>query len=445
MEKHTFSPSILRKYDIRGITGQDLNPQDGYFLGLAFVNYLRSQKMELTVAVAKDARHSGIELKKAVIEGIVAGGGTVVDCGTCPTPVCYFASHHFKTQGFIMVTGSHNPLHYNGFKFGIAGVPFSEEEILNLATLAKNGVAKHDGGQIVHKAPIESYIERITQEIQISNLVFGFNALNGSAGVVLAKLAKKIGGMIFECEMNENIKTSLDPSNKENILRTQQYLADHNLDIIFMFDGDADRIMAVTKHKVLQGEDILLLCARHVLSQTKGKVIFDVKCSNALENEIKKCGGLPIMYKTGHSLIKKKMLEEGAILAGEYSGHIYFEHNYYGFDDGIYTAMRLLSHFAGKNFDDEIKSIPCAISSPEIKILSKTKFQDIETLKSEMKKRGLKFNEIDGIRFSPTPTSWFLIRASNTEEVLIGRFEGETQEEFEQVKEIFESLISVIN
>jgi phosphomannomutase len=445
MEKHTFSPSILRKYDIRGIVGIDLHEQDGYFLGLAFVNYLRSQKMELTVSVAKDGRNSGIALKKAVIEGIVAGGGTVVDCGTCPTPVCYFASYHFKTQGFIMVTGSHNPLNYNGFKFGIAGVPFSEEEILNLATLAKNGVLKHEGGQVVIQNPLEDYITRITQNIQIPNMKFGFNALNGSAGVVLPKIVEKIGGMIFEYEIDESLQTSLDPSNKENISRTQQYLTDHNLDIIFMFDGDADRIMAVTKHKVLQGEDILLLCAREVLAKQKGKVIFDVKCSNTLENEIRKCGGTPIMYKTGHSLIKKKMLEEKAILAGEYSGHIYFEHNYYGFDDGIYTAMRLLSHFVGKNFDEEIKSIPQAISSPEIKIPSKTKFQDIETLKSEMKKRGLQFNEIDGIRFSRTPSSWFLIRASNTEDVLIGRFEGETQEEFAEVKQIFESIVLLIS
>jgi phosphomannomutase len=445
MKQYEFKHSILRKYDIRGITGVDLNKEDGYFLGLAFVNYLRSKNFELTVAVAKDARQSGVELQNAVIQGIVDGGGTAVDCGICPTPVCYFASYHYKTQGFIMVTGSHNPLDYNGFKFGIAGIPFSEEEILNLAQLAKNGVYEHSGGKIVYKNPLDAYIERITKDVQIPNLRFGFNALNGSAGVVLPELVAKIGGIFFECEQNPNLQTVLDPSNLENIERNKQLLQENSLDIIFMFDGDADRIVAATRNKVLYGEDILLLCAREVLAKEKGKIIFDVKCSNSLENEIRKQGGVPIMYKTGHSLIKKKMLEESAILAGEYSGHIYFGNGFYGFDDGIYTAMRLIGHFANKNFDDEINSIPRAISSPEIKIPSKTKFDDIRKLQNEMQKQGLQFNDIDGIRFNNTENSWFLIRASNTEEVLIARYEGCTQNEFDAVKILFEELIAIIS
>lgn len=441
MVSHEFAPSILRKYDIRGIVDNDLTHKDAYFLGLAFIKYLRTENLGNKITVAKDARSSGNALKESIIQGIIDGNGTVIDCGTCPTPACYFASHHFDASGFIMVTGSHNPLQYNGFKFGIKGKAFSEEEILHIAKTAKNGLKKYNGGSVTKEDIVPHYINRITSDISLPNFKFGFNALNGSAGIILSELTKQIGGMVFECDMNPNLTTVLDPSNQDNINRTKEYLSKYELDIIFMFDGDADRIMAITKNKVLYGEDILLLCVREVLAKVRGKVIFDVKCSNNLVNEIIKYGGVPVMYKTGHSLIKKKMLEENAVLAGEYSGHIYFSNGYYGFDDGIYTAVRLLSYFAGKDLDKEIKSIPSAIRSSEIKIPSKTKFEDIAKMQNKMQSLKLAFNDIDGIRFSNTSTSWFLIRASNTEEVLIVRYEGQTQAEFDTVKKMIDSLL----
>lgn len=444
MESHKFAPSILRKYDIRGIVGDDLTARDGYFLGLAFTEYLRNQGLGTKITVAKDARGSGNILKENVIQGIIDGGGRVIDCGICPTPTCYFASYHFEASGFIMVTGSHNPLQYNGFKFGIKGKACSEEEILLIAKMAERGIEKSEGGSVTAGEIIPHYIDRITSEINLPNLKFGFNALNGSAGTVLPMLSHRIGGMIFECEADSDLGTVLDPSNQENIERTREYLLKYDLDIIFMFDGDADRIMAVTKQKVLYGEDILLLCTREVLAKEKGKIIFDVKCSNILVNEIAKCGGTAVMYKTGHSLIKKKMLEENAVLAGEYSGHIYFMNGYYGFDDGIYTAIRLLSYFATKDFADEMQSIPSAIRSPEIKIPSKTKFKDIEAMQNDLRNRNIAFNDTDGIRFSKTPTAWFLVRASNTEEVLIVRYEGQTQAEFDEVEEMVNKMVGSV-
>jgi phosphomannomutase/phosphoglucomutase len=445
MLKHIFPQSILRKYDIRGITGEDLIPQSGHALGFAFTQYLIENNLEPTIAVLKDARASGIELKKMLIKGIVDAGGTAIDCGIGPSPLCYFASNHLKTSGFITVTGSHNPLNYNGFKFGITGGAFSEEEIQQIATIAKNGVKKKEGGSIIETDIRKSYIERIFKDFTPpKNLKFGFNALNGAGGTILPILAKKTGGMVFECEMNDSLPTVLDPSNPQNIERIQSDLKRHNLDIIFAFDGDADRIMAITKNKVLYGEDILLLCAREVLAKEKSKVIFDVKCSNTLPQEIVKNGGIPIMYKTGHSLIKKKMLEEGAVLAGECSGHIYFKQGYYGFDDGIYTAIRVLSYFANHDFHTEMESFPETVKSPEIKVPCNNKFEVIVKLQNLMKEKNLPFNNIDGVRADYSKTAWFLVRASNTEEVLIVRYEAQTQEEYEQTEDFVNKLLKEV-
>ena len=262
--------------------------------------------------------------------------------------------------------------------------------------------------------------------------------------MILPKLAEKLHAKIFECEMNGELPTVLDPSNSQNIERMKADLQTHELDIIFAFDGDADRIMAITEKKVFFGEDILFLCVREVFSKiNSGKVIFDVKCSNALKNEISKCGGTPVMYKTGHSLIKQKMLEENAVLAGECSGHIYFKNGYYGFDDGIYTAIRVLSYFAncGKTIDEIIDEFPKLLKSPEIKVHCGEKFAIVEKLQKLMKVRGLKFNDIDGVRCEINETAWFLVRASNTEEVLIVRYESENEGDFSHVKALTTSLL----
>ena len=442
---HKFSQSILRKYDIRGIVGEDLNPIDAYALGRAFVEYLKLQNIEQTIAVIKDSRASGIALKAEVIRGIVDGGGTVFDCGIGSTPTCYFASHHLKTSGFIAITGSHNPINYNGFKFGITGKAFSEEKILEIANLAQN-LEIVDGGNVVESSNVKNaYIERILQDIpQMQSLKIGFNALNGSAGAILPKLAENLNAKIFECEMNGELPTVLDPSNPQNIERMKSDLQTHGLDVIFAFDGDADRIMAITEKKVFFGEDILFLSVREVFSKiNSGKVIFDVKCSNALKNEISKCGGTPVMYKTGHSLIKQKMLEENAVLAGECSGHIYFKNGYYGFDDGIYTAIRVLSYFAncGKTINEIIDEFPKLLKSPEIKVHCGEKFAVVKKLQKLMNERSLKFNDIDGIRCEINETAWFLVRASNTEEVLIVRYESENEGDFSHVKALTTSLL----
>lgn len=439
---HTFEPNIIRKYDIRGIVNETLTTKDAHAIGFAFTHYLLEQSLQPTVTVMKDARQSGVALKEALINGIVEAGGTVIDCNTCTSPMCYFASHHFKTSGFVMVTGSHNPLHHNGFKFGITGKACSEEEIEHIAQIAKNGVLTKDGGKCVQNNVMEQYIARIMQDFTPpKNLKFGLNALNGAGGNIVKQLANQINCLAFECETNPNLKTVLDPSNTQNIKRMQEDLTKHGLDIIFAFDGDADRVMAITKNKVLYGDDILLLCTREVLAKEKGKVIFDVKCSNTLAEEILKHGGTPIMYKTGHSLIKKKMLEENAVLAGECSGHIYFKHGYYGFDDGIYTAIRLLSYFAENDLHQAMTSFPVTFKSPEIKVPSQNKFETIAKLQTIMHEKNLPFNDIDGIRANYSPSAWFLIRASNTEEILVMRYEATTEAEYKQVETFANSLL----
>ncbi|MFT4967167.1 MAG: phosphomannomutase [Candidatus Deianiraeaceae bacterium] len=445
MLKHKFANIILRKYDIRGIIEESLTTQDAFALGGSFVQYLMRNSLAPTIAVLKDARSSGDALKSALIDGIVYAGGTAVDCGLGPTPLCYFASTNLGTSGFVVVTGSHNPLNYNGFKFGIKGKAFTETEIFQVASIAENGIEKMQGGSITNVDVSKKYTDRLMQDFtDPKNVKFGFNALNGAGGKVLQSIQQCIGGEIFEYSMDQSLKTVLDPSNDQNIKRMQKDLKTCNLDIIFAFDGDADRVMAVTKNKVLYGEDILLLCIREVLSKEKGKVIFDVKCSNTLAEEIIKYGGEAIMYKTGHSLIKKKMLEEGAILAGECSGHIYFKQGYYGFDDGIYTAIRLLSYFARNDFTKEMDRFPVTVKSPEIKISCINKFDVIAKLQQNMQTMNIPFNDIDGVRANYLESSWFLVRASNTEEVLIVRYESKIESEFTKVKDFVEDLLAFV-
>lgn len=442
---HIFEPIIIRKYDIRGIFNETLTEHDAHAVGFAFTHYLVWQRLKPTITVMKDTRSSGIKLKEGLIRGIIEAGGTVVDCNTGTSPMCYFAAHYFKTSGFIMVTGSHNPLSHNGFKFGITGKACSEEEIEQIAQIAKDGVLKKDGGKCIKKDIIAEYIARIMQDYTPpKNLKFGFNALNGAGGIVIKHLAKQMNAIAFEYEMDSTLTTVLDPSNPQNITRMQKDLEKHKLDIIFAFDGDADRIMAITKNKVLYGDDILLLCTKEVLAKEKGSVIFDVKCSNTLSDEISKNGGTPIMYKTGHSLIKKKMLEENAVLAGECSGHIYFKQGYYGFDDGIYTAIRLLSYFAENDFHQVMKTCPQTFKSPEIKISCNNKFETVAKLQEIMQVRNLPFNNIDGIRANFSSSAWFLIRASNTEEILVMRYEAQTQEEYKQVEAFANKLIKEV-
>lgn len=442
---HIFNERILRKYDIRGIVNETLFDEDAFAIGMSMVEYLKMQNLEPTIAIIKDARPSGISLKKNVADGIIFAGGNVVDCGIGSTPMIYFASIHLKTSGFVAITGSHNPLQYNGFKFGITGKAFSDEEIQKLAKIANDGVFFNEKGSVIKYEIAYKYISRILENVSIpKNLKFGFNALNGAAGLILPEIVKNIGGIAFECDMDAKLQTVLDPSNKQNIERMQNDLKKHNLDIIFAFDGDADRIMAVTNEKILFGDDILFLCVKEVLAKEKGKIIFDVKCSNLLADEITKLGGVPIMYKTGHSLIKKKMIEESAILAGECSGHIYFKNEYYGFDDGIYTAMRLLSYFSKNDLQKEIISFPKTFKSDEIKIPCEKKFQTIEKLQAAMKKDNIEFNDIDGMRVNFSSTSWFLIRASNTEEVLIVKYEALDENEFKQVKNFVDAYLSKV-
>lgn len=440
MFSHHFAESIIRKYDIRGIVNEDLTEKDAYAIGFGLVSQLRVKNLKTEIVVMCDARSSGALFKKSVINGIIEAGGHAIDCGMGTSPMCYFASNFLNASGFIMVTGSHNPLNYNGFKFGINHQPFSEEEILNFASIVQKGIDKRSGGAVKNFDISEKYIERIMQHFLLpQKLKFGFNALNGGASSILPLLSKKIGGMVFQCE--DELKTQPDPSIQTNIIKIREDVLKHDLDIIFVFDGDADRIMAITKNNVLNGEDILFFCIREVLAKAKGKIIFDVKCSNAITDEVLKHGGVPIMYKTGHSLIKKKMIEEGAILAGENSGHIYFQNDYYGFDDGIYTAMRLLSYFSTNDFCTEITSMPKTVKSPEIKILCKNKFAVIEKLQADFKLKGIQFNDIDGIRMNVSKTAWFLIRASNTEEILVVRYEAETEVEYQKVKKYVEELL----
>ncbi|MBO9513728.1 MAG: phosphomannomutase/phosphoglucomutase [Variovorax sp.] len=436
------SASIFKAYDIRGVVPSTLNPDVAEALGKAFGSAARAAG-EKAVAVGRDGRLSGPSLSQALIKGLVAAGVEVIDVGAVTTPMLYFAAHTLCTSG-IQVTGSHNPKDYNGFKMVLAGRAIYGEEIQNLRRVMEAGSAVLVPGGSVRQVDIqEAYTQRITGDIKLARpLKIVVDSGNGIAGASAPAILRAIGCEVTELfsEVDGDFPNHHpDPSKPENLRDLIAALKAGDAELGLAFDGDGDRLGIVTK----DGNNIfpdrqMVLFAQDVLSRVPGAtIVYDVKCSQRLAPAIEAAGGKPLIYKTGHSLIKAKMKEIDSPLGGEMSGHIFFKERWFGFDDGTYAGCRLLEILSrSPNASDVLNALPTSFSTPElnVKCAEGEPHAIVDRLVAEAKfDAPAKVSTIDGLRVD-WPDGFGLIRASNTTPVLVLRFEGQTQAALERIE-----------
>jgi phosphomannomutase/phosphoglucomutase len=444
--------SIFRAYDIRGIVGETLTEEVVEQIGLA----LGSEALAInqpTLCVGYDGRHSSPSLANALISGIVRTGCNVINIGRVPTPVLYFATHHLETGSGVMITGSHNPANYNGFKMMLGGDTLANEAIQKLYQRIDTQNYASGQGQQKEQSVSQAYLDVILNDIAVAApLKVVVDAGNGIAGELGPQLIEELGCEVIPlyCEVDGDFPNHHpDPGKPENLQDLIRKVEEEGADIGLAFDGDGDRIGVVTnKGKIIYPDRLLMLFAKDVVSRNPGAdVIFDVKCTRRLNGLIGGYGGRPIMWKTGHSLIKAKMKETGALLAGEMSGHIFFKERWYGFDDGLYSAARLLEILGidERTADVVFNAFPEDISTPEINIevTDQNKFALVERL-GEIGLFGEgSISTIDGIRVD-YQDGWGLCRASNTTPVLVLRFEADSEASLERIKGIFREQLNMV-
>jgi len=434
-QAHHFDPSVLREYDIRGVIGDTLSAADAVAIGRAFGTTVRRAGGR-KICVGYDGRLSSPELEAALVEGLTGVGLNVLRIGLGPTPLLYFAVNHLAADGGVMITGSHNPPDYNGFKMMIGLKPFFGKQIGELGRLAAAGdFATGPAGQASRVDLAETYIERILQDFDGGPLAVGWDPGNGAAGAVLEALVGRLPGrhMVINGEIDGHFPNHHpDPTDPATLTQLQKLVAEEGLDVGIAFDGDADRIGAIdSQGRIVWGDQLLVFLAREVLAEVPGAtIIADVKASEVLFDEVRKMGGKPLMWRTGHSLIKQKMAETGAPLAGEMSGHIFYAHHYYGFDDAIYAALRLLSAIShqGGSLAALYDALPKMVNTPELRFPcpEERKFAVPEEVRAHLAAQGAKVNNIDGVRVT-TDDGWWLLRASNTQAVLVARCEASSE------------------
>ncbi|GAB6390121.1 phosphomannomutase/phosphoglucomutase [Stutzerimonas marianensis] len=444
--------SIFRAYDIRGVVGETLTTEAAYWIGRAVGSESLAQG-EPNVSVGRDGRLSGPELVKHLIQGLVDSGCTVSDVGMVPTPVLYYAANVLAGKSGVMLTGSHNPPDYNGFKIVIAGDTLANEQIQALRQRIETGNLSEGVGQAEPVDVLQSYFKRIRDDIALAKpMKVVVDCGNGVAGVIAPQLIEALGCKVIPlfCEVDGHFPNHHpDPGKLENLEDLIAKVKSENADLGLAFDGDGDRVGVVTNAGTVVFPDrLLMLFAKDVVSRNPGAdIIFDVKCTRRLTPLISGYGGRPVMWKTGHSLIKKKMKETGALLAGEMSGHVFFKERWYGFDDGIYSAVRLLEILSQdkRNAEQVFASFPNDISTPEIniKVTEESKFTIIEALHRDAHWGEASVTTLDGVRVD-YPKGWGLVRASNTTPVLVLRFEAESEEELKRIQEVFRAQLYTV-
>jgi phosphomannomutase/phosphoglucomutase len=440
---------IFRAYDIRGVVGRTLSAETAYWIGRAIGSQSIAQG-EPNIAVGRDGRLSGPELAQQLIQGLLDCGCHVSDVGMVPTPVVYYAGHILTGKSAVMLTGSHNPRDYNGFKIVIAGDTLANEQIQALKTRIDNNDLASGVGTVEQVDVLDRYFKQIRDDIAMAKpMRVVVDCGNGVAGVIAPQLIEALGCSVIPlyCEVDGNFPNHHpDPGKPENLVDLIAKVKSEKADIGLAFDGDGDRVGVVTNTgTVVYPDRLLMLFAKDVVSRNPGAdIIFDVKCTRRLTPLISGYGGRPVMWKTGHSLIKKKMKETGALLAGEMSGHIFFKERWFGFDDGIYAAARLLEILSQdrRDADHVFSAFPNDISTPEINIevTEQSKFSIIERLQRDGVWGEGNITNLDGVRVD-YPKGWGLVRASNTTPVLVLRFEAETEEELERIKEVFRAQL----
>ncbi len=440
---------IFRAYDIRGVVGSSLTAQTAYWIGRAIGSQSLAQG-EPNIAVGRDGRLSGPELVGQLIQGLLDCGCNVSDVGMVPTPVVYYAGHILAGKSAVMLTGSHNPPDYNGFKIVIAGDTLANEQIQALKTRIDTNDLVSGVGTVEQVDVLERYFNHIRDDIATAKpLKVVVDCGNGAAGVIAPQLIEALGCTVIPlfCEVDGTFPNHHpDPGKPENLVDLIAKVKEEQADLGLAFDGDGDRVGVVTnKGTIIYPDRLLMLFAKDVVSRNPGAdIIFDVKCTRRLTPLISGYGGRPVMWKTGHSLIKKKMKETGALLAGEMSGHIFFKERWFGFDDGVYSAARLLEILSQDKRDAEqvFAAFPCDISTPEINILvtEQSKFSIIDSLQRDGHWGEANLTTLDGVRVD-YPKGWGLVRASNTTPMLVLRFEADSEEELERIKEVFRAQL----
>lgn len=436
--------SIFRAYDIRGIVGDSFTPDNVYTIGRALGSTAKDQG-ETSMVVARDGRLSGPELSKALIAGILDCGLDVIDIGAVPTPVLYFATHTLNTRSGVMLTGSHNPPDYNGIKAVIKGKTLSEDGIYNLYHRIEAQQFATGQGRASNQEIISAYIERITQEIKLKQkLRIVIDCGNGIPGAVAPQLFKALGCEVIElfCDVDGRFPNHHpDPLIPENLEDVIHAVKTHQADIGLAFDGDGDRLGVVSdKGEIIWPDRQMLLYAIEVLKQYPGaSIVYDVKCTSHLGPTIEKHGGKPIMWRTGHSVLKAKLHEIKGPLAGEMSGHIFFNDRWYGFDDGLYAGVRLLEILAAsqRKCSEIFAALPNSVNTPELKlnIADERKFSFMEEFKSKATFADGKINTIDGVRVDFN-YGFALVRPSNTTPCLTLRFEADNDENLKHIQEL---------
>lgn len=431
---HRFDPTSLREYDIRGVVGKTLGTADAEAIGRGFATRVR-RAGGTRVAVGYDGRTTSPELETALIKGLTASGVDVVRIGMGPTPMLYYAEATLEVDGGIQITGSHNPAEYNGFKMVLQHKPFFGADIQDLDALSQAGDWETGTGDVTEVDIMDDYVGRLFAGFAGGTYRIGWDAGNGAAGPIIDRLIKLLPGehhTIFTDVDGNFPNHHPDPTEEKNLADLKKLVADNNLDFGLAFDGDGDRIGAIDgEGRVVWGDQLLAILAEPVLKELPGAtIIADVKASQYLYDRIAELGGEPVMWKTGHSLIKTKMRETDAPLAGEMSGHIFFAHEYYGFDDAQYAAVRLIRalHMIGRSLTDIRGSMPALANTPEMRfqVDESRKFAVVDEVLERLKAEGADVNDTDGARVSTTD-GWWLLRASNTQDVLVARAEAKDQ------------------
>ncbi|MDW7680914.1 MAG: phosphomannomutase/phosphoglucomutase [bacterium] len=443
------NPNIFREYDIRGIAEKDLTDNVVEAIGKSYASYLGNSGLRKFV-VGRDVRLSSERIQAALIKGIISTGADVINIGLVPTPVLYFSIVQLNADGGIMVTGSHNPIEFNGLKMcqGIASV--YGEQIQQLKQIIEHGEFIKGQGTVVDKDIVDEYVRTIKSKIKLNRkLKIVIDAGNGTAGEIAPQLWEDLGCEVIRlyCELDGNFPNHLpDPTVPKYVVDLQKLVLEHKADLGIGYDGDADRIGVIdNRGRIIYADRLIALFSRDVLKRMpQSTIVFDVKCSQALPEYIERYGGVPLMWKTGHALLKAKMKQENSPFAGEMSGHIFFGDDYFGFDDAIYASGRLLQLISESDMKLSLlmDEIPNYISTPEIRIecADEAKFDVIANLVEEFKKEQ-DIIDIDGARVQ-FGDGWGLVRASNTQPVLVLRFEAKTEERLEEIKNIFKTKLN---
>lgn len=447
--------SIFRQYDIRGVWEKDLTPEVVELLGRGYASFLLNSinKESTKISVGWDARLHSPAIKDSFIKGITESGIDVIDLGMCPTPLQYYSLHKFQLDGGVMITGSHNPPEFNGFKLSVGTGTIFGNAIQEIKKIIDAGNFKTGSGNVEQYPVIDDYINFIKSKFEsLSGIKVVVDAGNGTGGVVAPKIMKALGAEVIElyCEPDGRFPNHHpDPTLQESLVDLVAKVKEEKAHAGIGYDGDADRIGVVDEEgNVIWGDGLMIIFSRDILKDNPGaKIIGEVKCSQTLYDDIAAHGGVPVMWKTGHSLIKEKMKQEEALLAGEMSGHIFFKHRYFGYDDAIYASLRLMEIIkkAGEPYSTKalLKDVPDVAATPEIRFdcPDDIKFQIVEKAQNA-------FNEyesitIDGIRIK-FDDGWALIRASNTQPVLVLRFEAQNKARLNEIRALVEERLNKI-